>query len=566
MNLGDDPIELPDGNLLIPLDSYIMPSQLEYYGVAYDFIQNTSAWLATALIMPQNEWTGSIDYNTSYDYGAFVYYVQSDSLCETCGGTGTIPGEPYIDGNALPVQLVNYLNTEVSFTAEKTLEGQPASEPFTFVLLETDEERRTEKEIARTQNGTDGKIAFNPVALNPATPQTYYYIVREVADAENSTIAYDTGEDIYKVTVSLDDDGVPVVDKKLMSGDGVFRNTYKGGTLEIEVKTGGNIPRWPWWQPPKFPVNVVLKDCEGRPLAGYPLPTSTQKVNISARAGNGTLRVSDVMTRAESMTGNVTDSEGRGTIMIEGGSVATITGLPDGATYEASQPADSMPKGYSQGSAEGTAGTIRAGQVSKATFENNYREEEPAPTSEQPKPSAEPTPSDKPTDEPTVKPTATPTAKPTEEPTVKPTEEPTAKPTATLTAKPTEEPTVKPTEEPTAKPTATPTAKPTDAPTAKPSEEPTTKPTDIPTSKPTDTPTTKPTDIPTTKPTEDPTVKPTDTPEPVPTATPVPTNTPKPQPVPKTGDTDNPMLWVGLILIGLIGIGGLTLGKYRKKK
>ena len=430
-------------------------------------------------------------FNSTIDGGALVYLLEgaTDNICPVCHGNKVVLGDPYVDGDALPVQLVNYLKTEVSFTAEKTLEGQPASEPFTFVLLETDEERRTEKEIARTQNGTDGKIAFEPVALNPATPQTYYYIIREVADAENSTIAYDTGEDIYKVTVSLDNDGIPVVDKKLMSGDGVFRNTYKGGSLEIEVKTGGHIPRWPWWQPPKFPVNVVLKDCEGRPLAGYPLPTSTQKVQLSAKAGNGMLTVSDVMTRAESTAGNVTDSEGRGTIMIEGGSVATITGLPDGATYEASQPADSMPKGYSQGSAEGTTGTIRAGQVSKATFENNYQGEEgeePVPTSEQPKPSAEPTPSDKPTDEPTVK--------PTDEPTVKPTDAPTAKPTEETTANPTETPKV------------------------------------------------------------------------TPTAAPAPTDTPKPQPVPKTGDTDNPMLWVGLILIGLIGIGGLAYGKYRKKK
>lgn len=443
----------------------------------------------------EEHWTAAAQDPSSFDKYmdgmGFVYIVDGgdNNTCPVCGGTGTVLGQPYIDGDALPVQLVNYLKTEVSFTAEKTLEGQPASEPFTFILLETDEERRTETEIARTQNGTDGKITFNPVALNPATPKTYYYIVREVADAENSTIAYDTGEDIYKVTVSLDNDGVSVVDKKLMSGDGVFRNTYKGGTLEIEVKTGGHIPRWPWWQPPKFPVNVVLKDCEGRPLAGYPLPTSTQKVKVSAKAGNGMLTVSDVMTRAESTAGNVTDSEGRGTIMIEGGSVATITGLPDGVTYEASQPADSMPKGYSQGSAEGTTGTIRAGQVSKATFENNYQGEEgeePAPTSEQPKPSAEPTPSDKPTDEPTVKPTATPTAKPTDAPTAKPTEETTANPT--------------------------------------------------------------------------------ETPKVTPTAAPAPTDTPKPQPVPKTGDTDNPMLWVGLILIGLIGIGGLAYGKYRKKK
>ena len=457
--LGEDPIELPDGNLLILTGEHGAPSDLGALGLAYDFIESTSAWVETVLIMPKDEWTGSMNAN-AYNYLAVLYFAQGDGPCATCGGSGKAAGDPYVDGDALPVPLVNYLKTEVSFTAEKTLEGKPASEPFTFILLETDEERRTEKEIARTQNGTDGKIAFNPVALNPATPQTYYFIVREVADAENSTIAYDTGEDIYRVTVSLDNDGIPVVDKKLMSGDGVFRNTYKGGSLAIEIKTGGYIPHWPWWQPPKFPVNVVLKDREGRPLAGHPLPTSSQKVKISAKAANGVLTVSDVMNRAEGTTANVTDSEGRGTILIEGGSIATIAGLPDGVTYEVSQPEDSMPKGYSQGSAEGTTGTIKAGQVSKATFENNYQGEGegPEPTTEQPKPSAEPTPSDKPTDEPTVKPTEGPTA------------------------------------------------------------------------------------------------------------TPAPTNTPKPQPVPKTGDTGNPLLWVGMILLGLIGIGGLTYGKFRKKK
>jgi LPXTG-motif cell wall-anchored protein len=62
------------------------------------------------------------------------------------------------------------------------------------------------------------------------------------------------------------------------------------------------------------------------------------------------------------------------------------------------------------------------------------------------------------------------------------------------------------------------------------------------------------------------TAPPTATPSVNPMHTPAPTNNPKPHVVPKTGDADNPLLWVGLILIGLIGIGGLTLGKYRKKK
>ena len=54
------------------------------------------------------------------------------------------------------------------------------------------------------------------------------------------------------------------------------------------------------------------------------------------------------------------------------------------------------------------------------------------------------------------------------------------------------------------------------------------------------------------------------TPSPAPTATPF--LTPEPTKVPKTGDTANFPLWIGLVLLGLIGISllGLTALKYRK--
>ena len=48
-----------------------------------------------------------------------------------------------------------------------------------------------------------------------------------------------------------------------------------------------------------------------------------------------------------------------------------------------------------------------------------------------------------------------------------------------------------------------------------------------------------------------------------PTSTAAPTATPKP--VPKTGDTTNPALWLGLILLGLIGAAGTVLVSVRKK-
>lgn len=53
-----------------------------------------------------------------------------------------------------------------------------------------------------------------------------------------------------------------------------------------------------------------------------------------------------------------------------------------------------------------------------------------------------------------------------------------------------------------------------------------------------------------------------------PTATPAPTAaptpTPKPKPVPRTGDSADLALWLGLILLGLLGIGGFAVMKSRK--
>ena len=48
------------------------------------------------------------------------------------------------------------------------------------------------------------------------------------------------------------------------------------------------------------------------------------------------------------------------------------------------------------------------------------------------------------------------------------------------------------------------------------------------------------------------------------TAAPTAVPTAAPKPVPKTGDSANPVLWLGLILLGLAGISGLAVSKVRK--
>ncbi|MBO4471214.1 MAG: hypothetical protein J5841_05620, partial [Clostridia bacterium] len=381
-------------------------------GLAYDFIESTSAWVETVLIMPKDEWTGSMNAN-AYNYLAVLYFAQGDGPCATCGGSGKAAGDPYVDGDALPVPLVNRLKTGVTISAKKTMEGFPATDPFDFVLLESDAQGTEGKQIDAKQNGTDGTISFSNIAVDPGDQAPHYYLVKEIA-GDNKTIEYDTKKILYKVTMGSSDDHQPGPKVERISESDTFENRYKGGSLAIEIKTKGYTrPAWAWWwQPPKFTVSVTLKNREGKPLANYNLGNAVFRSSAEQLAGiegAGSDRAGSGLT---------TDSEGKATLEIEGGKTAVISNLPHGATYEVSQPADSMPKGYSQGSAEGATGTITGGQESKATLENNYEGEE------QPQPSGEP--------EPNVTPTATTDVLPTPSPTPAPT----AAPAPTNTPKP----------------------------------------------------------------------------------------------------------------------------------
>ena len=348
---------------------------------------SASYWGMLGYIFTEEQWTAANgDTNVlegMADTAAILYLAKGNGECAVCHGTGKVNGEPCIVGDAEPVSLVNRLKTGIRFTTEKLLDGQPAEEPFEFVLAETDELRRTETEIARTMNSADGKILFD-TGIDPEPAGDRFYVIREAAGTDTG-ITYDIHEELYRVTVGRNPDGSVSVETKHLGGDGVFRNERKQtgkGSLAIEVSAGGYQPHF-FFIKPVFTVNVTLKDSSGKPLAGQPLPDITEGMQLLA------------VTRS---AGPVTDENGRGTIRIIGGGTVEITGLPDGTVYTAEQPAESMPAGFVQSSAEGTSGTIRAGQQSKASFANEYQPDEP--TGEPDKPTGKPGP------------TATPTAKP----------------------------------------------------------------------------------------------------------------------------------------------------------
>ena len=37
-------------------------------------------------------------------------------------------------------------------------------------------------------------------------------------------------------------------------------------------------------------------------------------------------------------------------------------------------------------------------------------------------------------------------------------------------------------------------------------------------------------------------------------------------PVPKTGDNGNPALWIGMMVLGIVGIGGMAVSKKRSRR
>ena len=358
-----------------PLETILFSTSLDA-----SMFPKTSYWVILGYVFTEEQWAAANgDISQLYsvmDTAALIYLGGSGGdTCSVCNGTGTVRGDPYVYGDQAPVAVTNYVKETVSFTAEKTMEGKPSSMQFDFVLLETDEYRRTETEIARTKNGTDGKIVFDAACLSQADTAPRYYVIREAAGTDNS-IAYDESEDLYRVVWAENGDGSRTPEKTLLSGDGVFQNRYKDGALAVTVIAGNYHPMPPFFYRPVFPVKVTLKDRNGSPLANQSFTVDMETRDKGADRGPAL----------------TTDAQGCMTVRVEGGKTAVIRGLPHGAAYQAEQPAGSMPEGFTQSAAEGAAGTIRGGEESRVSFANTYGGGQPDTPTPTPRPTNTPKP------------------------------------------------------------------------------------------------------------------------------------------------------------------------------
>lgn len=400
---GYNVLHLPDGTVIWQNSNRYTLESFEDSSIDASLFRATSHWYIVGYGFTEEHWNSVLEDPSKMGRLMDSLIViclsgSADDECTFCHGTGKVNGEPYVDGEAEPVALVNRLKTSITLTAKKTMEGQPAAAPFDFALYETDEARSSETPVATAQNGPDGTITFPEIRLDPNDMTTHFYIIREVP-GEDGAIEYDRREVLYKVAMIRDNDiTVPAV--TLLSDTDTFENAYKGGRLAVTVNTGGFTVLPGWWWRPTFQVTVTLTDRDGQPLANRNFGDIFYRSGSVRTASAGTALSAGT---PRSGRGASTDSEGRITLEIEGGKTAVISNLPHGATYKAEQPADRMPDGFSQGSADGAEGTITAGKESAVTFNNDYNAPEPSPSEQ---PTAEPTP--EPTAEPTANPTSTP--------------------------------------------------------------------------------------------------------------------------------------------------------------
>ena len=176
---------------------------------------------------------------TGITYDDQTYMIHSRI---TDNGDGTLKAEHQVlagigeddqmipaEGNAITFQ--NSYKAEpanITIEAVKKLEGGNLKEgQFTFQLKDKDG-----KAAAEVKNKKDGAVRFENLTFD--SEGTYEYTISEVNDKQTG-VTYD--ENVYKLTVSVTDDGSGVLSAKVSGDKAIFTNIYKATDAKTDQKT-----------------------------------------------------------------------------------------------------------------------------------------------------------------------------------------------------------------------------------------------------------------------------------------------------------------------------------------
>lgn len=121
----------------------------------------------------------------------------------------------------------------VTIEAVKKLEGGTLKEgQFTFQLKDKDG-----KTITEVKNKEDGAIRFKNLTFD--SEGTYEYTISEVNDKQTG-VTYD--ENVYKLTVSVTDDGSGVLSAKISGDKTIFTNHCKATDAKTDIDTKPKAP------------------------------------------------------------------------------------------------------------------------------------------------------------------------------------------------------------------------------------------------------------------------------------------------------------------------------------
>ena len=187
----------------------------------------------------------------------------------TDNGDGTLKAEYQVlagigeDDEMIPAEenAITFQNSykaepaNVTIEAVKKLEGGTLKEgQFTFQLKDKDG-----KAVAEVKNKEDGAIRFENLAFD--SEGTYEYTISEVNDKQTG-VTYD--ENVYKLTVSVTDDGSGVLSAKVSGDKATFTNHYKATDPKTDPKSDTK---------PKTPApdakNKVPETGDSSPIALY---------------------------------------------------------------------------------------------------------------------------------------------------------------------------------------------------------------------------------------------------------------------------------------------------------